>query len=284
MPLAVAAHSALHYLDHTIPVDVHIVDGGIHPQNRGRIESCLRAAHPRAHVHWRSPDFAEFSGVNVRHYSLASMSRLLMPSLFPESVERVLYLDSDIVVESDIASMWSIPLGQQAVWAVQDADDDEFEKNISRKFPELDAPPGARYFNSGVLLVNLPRWREQCVTERVIRFLKEHSERLSYPDQDALNAVLLGEWGRLPPRWNKQIIRIGQPESASMDDPGILHYSTFKPWKQDYTWKAKLPFHKAFLRSRWETGFRAWRATGWLLLTQVVNSLLAQFRRLTGAA
>jgi lipopolysaccharide biosynthesis glycosyltransferase len=279
MPLTVAAHSALYHLDRNVSPEVHIVDGGISKENRDRIKACLSAAHPQAVIAWRNPGFEQFSEVNVRHYSKASMSRLLMPSLFPATVERVLYLDSDIVVEDDVSVLWSIPLGQQAVWAVQDAGDDDFDKGLRKKFPDLDAAPGARYFNSGVLLVNLPHWRAQNITERVIQFLKAHSDRLSYPDQDALNAVICGDWGRLPPRWNKQIIRIGCPESAALDDSGILHYSTYKPWEAAYTWKARIPFHKAFLRSGWKPGPRSWLAVAVLLARQLVNSQLVRIRR-----
>ena len=77
--------------------------------------------------------------------------------------------------------------------------------------------------------MNLREWRRQSITDRTIELLQIHHEKLSFPDQDALNLVARGHWGRLPSRWNKQVIRLGQPESAPANEPGILHYSSFKP-------------------------------------------------------
>lgn len=254
MPMSVAAHSAASRVPHDYTVEINIIDDEISETNAERALRVLRNAHPHGIVSWRKLDLAQFSNVNARQYSKASLIRLLAPNLFGEGVDRVLYLDSDLVVEADISVLWDIDLGDKAVWAVQNGDNSDFSALIDRLQLGGTAAADGRYFNSGVLLINLGEWRRQQITERTIDFLLTHNEKLSFPDQDALNAIINGNWGRLPPRWNKQIIRLGQPESAPMSEPGILHYSSYKPWDPKYAWPGSAVFHSAYIRSGWEPG------------------------------
>jgi lipopolysaccharide biosynthesis glycosyltransferase len=252
MPMTVAAHSALVHIDPSHDVELYIVDDNISYGNRKTAELVLKRAHPRARLIWREADLEFASQINFGHYSAASLIRIMLPSIFNFDVTRVLYLDSDLIVNDDISSLWKIDLKDKAIWAVQNGSDDEFHNLITRKFPMIGDILGARYFNSGVLLVNLPEWRKQMITERTLDFLGKHSRDLSFPDQDALNAVVLNDWGRLPARWNKQVIRLGEPDLESISTPGILHFTSYKPWSPDYTWRGNMHFHLAYLRSGWE--------------------------------
>lgn len=261
MPLTVAAHSLMHHADPQARVELHVVTDGFSADNAARAERVLQAAHPGGRIVWHLRDETAFGGINLGRYSVAALFRLLLPELFPPEVDRVLYLDCDVVVERDVSELWDIDLGDRAIWAVQNGTDDDFVNYVHRKFPWIEAGPEARYFNSGVIMVNMAEWRRQQVSDRTLDFLQRHSDRLGFPDQDALNAVLAGHWGRLHPRWNKQILRMGQPEAARPDDPGILHYTTRKPWTPEYTQRAKWAWHRAFLRSGWEEGAAGWLRT-----------------------
>lgn len=254
MPLTVAAHSLLHHADRGVRIELHVVTDGFSPDNTARAERCLRAAHPQVEIVWHRKDPRAFEGIRVGRYSVAALFRLLLPELFPTDIDRVLYLDCDIVVERDISELWRLDLGDKAVWAVQNGTDDDLQNYVLSKFPEIQAGPEARYFNSGVILVNMAEWRRQRVSERTRDFLQQHSDRLIFPDQDALNAVLAGHWGSLHPHWNKQILRAHQPEQAAFDDPGILHYTSRKPWTPEYMQRAKWAWHRAYLRSGWDRG------------------------------
>lgn len=269
-PMTIAAHSALRHLRSDRTVEVHLIDGGISATNRQRVVHCLEAVHPKARAIWRHADLSAFDNINVRRYSAASMIRLLIPHLFDQDVDRVLYIDSDVIVDGDIAELWDMDLGDVPVWAVQNGAEFEFDR-LSETFEEISVPSGARYFNSGVLLMNLNVWRKKKISERVVDFMIRHNDRLSFPDQDALNAVVAGDWGRLPPRWNKQVIRLGRPEAAQFDEPGILHFTTHKPWRRIYPWKGKLRFQAAYLRSSWDPIPKALIIAAGQLLTQTAH-------------
>ncbi|MBU2958945.1 glycosyltransferase family 8 protein [Paracoccus sp. 1_MG-2023] len=287
MPLTVAAHSLLRHADRDATIELHVVSDGISEQNRLHAEKCWAAAHPKVRAIWRQVDPAQFDSINFRHYSIVTLFRLLLPQLFPEDVERVLYMDCDIVVQRDIAELWRLDLEDKAVWAVQNGTDDDLENYVLSKFPEIEAVPDGRYFNAGVLLVNMAEWRRQQISDRTRDFLQKHSDLLGFPDQDALNAVLAGRWGRLHPRWNKQILRMGQPEAARPDDPGILHYTTRKPWTPEYMQKAKWAWHRAYLRSGWDGGLSGYGRTARLLGGQLWrhnrNRVQGRVRRLLGS-
>lgn len=123
--------------------------------------------------------------------SLATYYRLFMGDLLPESVNKVLYLDGDIVVNGDLSSLWSTDLSDKAVAVVTDKS--RFAENRPK---ELHYPIEAGYFNAGVLLINLDYWRANEVGKQCISFLENHSEAIKYYDQDVLNAVL----------WDKKIM------------------------------------------------------------------------------
>jgi lipopolysaccharide biosynthesis glycosyltransferase len=258
MPMTIAAHSALAKIDADRPVEIHIIEDGVTPESRARSERSLRGAHPLVNVVWRKADLTDMTGVNYRHYSAASLIRILMPRLFDETVQKVLYIDSDVVVTGNVATLFDMDLSGKAIWAVQDGADEEFQNRLGKKFPWMNAPADARYFNSGVLMVNLAEWRKSNVTERVMEFLQLHDEQLSFPDQDALNAVALGNWGRLPPSWNLQPIFYNWKTASRLNEPGLIHYTCCKPWDADYTWSGKLQYHKAYLASGWDSGPSAW--------------------------
>ena len=167
------------------------------------------------------------------HISHASYLRIFIPEILPDSVEKVLYLDCDIVVRHDIAPLWRMDIGDKVLGAARNL--------FFVRHDDLDMPPDASYFNAGVLLMNLKRWREIDGTARLIRFIEAHHDHLWAHDQDALNAVFCGEIAELAPRWNFQTSMLwSEPDGLDLNydgfrrllaDPAIVHFtSPSKPW------------------------------------------------------
>jgi lipopolysaccharide biosynthesis glycosyltransferase len=188
------------------------------------------------------------------HISHASYLRIFIPEILTESEEKVLYLDCDLVVRHDIAALWNTDLGDRVLGAARNL--------FFNRHADLGMPPGADYFNAGVLLMNLKRWRELDGTARLIRFIEAHHDHLWAHDQDALNAVFCGDIHELAPTWNLQTSTLwSEPDGLSLSypqfrdllaDPGIVHYTTpSKPWhfsnlhpykKTYYQYLAKTPY------------------------------------------
>ncbi len=94
----------------------------------------------------------------------------------------------------------------------------------------LSMPKGSKYFNAGVLLINLKKWREEHIKNKVIEFIKTNSARIKFCSQDPLNAILHDKWLQLDPKWNF-MPHLTYPGLKNIK-PAIIHYAGLKkPWK-----------------------------------------------------
>jgi lipopolysaccharide biosynthesis glycosyltransferase len=136
-------------------------------------------------------------------------------------------------VLDEIEPLLRVDLDGSVVAAVLDRVDAGLKQNL----PGLEALPRVRdYFNAGVLLIDLKRWREEQVTERAMDYLRQNPKTL-FMDQDALNVACDGRWKRVETRWNFQ-----DHEKTNVLDletsrrPAIIHFVTDqKPWKPGST-------------------------------------------------
>lgn len=302
MPTAVCIRSAIDALSGDRRLGVYILDSGISARNRKRIEASLPT--DRVALEWLRTDDGVLGGLPASgHVSTAAYSRLLLPRLLPD-LDRILYLDSDIVVCGDLGVLWDFELAGTLALAVQDVaapyiDCEKALPNFERCEPFLPAhrpienwqdlglDPLAPYFNSGVMLMDLQGWRTESIGDSCLSVLKEHRSFVKFWDQYALNVVLSGRWGMLPERWNSTSHLMSIPHSsqsafsaASFEEsrlrPEIIHYTgPAKPWSASL--KGHLPRAEYFHRARRKT---CWRGLLWLsvYLRARADHLLKKFR------
>ncbi len=167
------------------------------------------------------------------HFTPAIYVRLFATEFYPAEVERVLWLDADLVVNADIGELWNTPFDGKALAAAPDV------------FIDIDLNPAPElwhsYFNSGVLLINMTVWRTEDAAMRFVEYINAHMDTLLFPDQDTLNEVFRGRVHPLAIKWNyssafAQIdpahLRMSRSEFNRLRRrPGIVHYtSSHKPW------------------------------------------------------
>lgn len=125
--------------------------------------------------------------------------RIAIPNYLKHTViKRAIYLDCDIIAKEDIENIWNIDLGDNLLAAVEDAG---FHARLDAM--EIDAESNT-YFNSGMMIIDVEKWRAEKISEQVLKFATENSDELRFHDQDALNAILHDRWLVLHPRWNAQ--------------------------------------------------------------------------------
>jgi lipopolysaccharide biosynthesis glycosyltransferase len=180
-------------------------------------------------VRWIPVDLTSFCGYSTCPYiSQATFARLLIPEVLPASVSRIIYLDADLLVLKDLRTLWNIDLDGYPVGAVLDG----LDGRLKAGDPSLADMPSVRdYFNAGVLLIDVRRWRQERISERAIAYLTRNP-RSPLSDQDALNVACDGAWKQLESKWNFQnhyTVRIA--EMSHNDRPAIVHFVTrLKPW------------------------------------------------------
>lgn len=110
---------------------------------------------------------------------------MFAPELLPKDIDRVLYLDCDIIVDGDVSKMYFSEI--KDISAIVTTDFMSIQAGNPKRLG-YDERHG--YFNSGMMLINISYWREHDILQRSINYIKENSEILFLYDQDVLNYVL----------------------------------------------------------------------------------------------
>lgn len=280
MPLAVTLYSVLaHLSDPQQGALLFVIDAGISKKRKRRVERVVEQHAPGgATLQWLHPARDALKGLaGNEHLPRSAYYRLLIPDLLPGDIEKAIYLDSDVLVLEDLRRLWNIDVGTRSHLAVHDLGQPYVSSSWEAvpDYREQGLPADAKYFNSGVMLINLRYWRAERVAERVAEYVRGHDPKdLRFLDQAGLNAVLAGEWGELDPRWNQMhgIYEYDSWEESPLDRQGydgmlnrphLIHYTyTPKPWQPG----CRHPRRRLYLRylraSGWFTpvGWTFWKA------------------------
>lgn len=151
--------------------------------------------------------------------------RILIPNLLPKTVNKVLYLDCDTIVENDLNGLFMMDLSKHALAAVEDEITLKSDfKNLKKR---LRIPKNNSYFNSGVMLLNLEFMRNNNLTKKILDFLHKNNERIVLHDQDGLNAILYNHWIKIPETYN--YINNFELIFSKNINPKIVHFAGLKP-------------------------------------------------------
>lgn len=204
----------------------------------------------------------EVSWYHNSYYPKQVFYRLFAASLLPKEIDKILYLDGDIVVRKPLQQLWDTDLTDISVGAVPDA-----LSGIVGIYNRVQYPMSLGYFNSGVLLINLKYWRENNVERDFSLFMKEHADIITLPDQDTLNYTLRLSKMRLPIKYNLQpsflyknrymkfcIYEYKEELDEARTNPVVMHYAGAgnRPWEQDCIH----PFKEEFFRYQQQTKWR----------------------------
>lgn len=193
-----------------------------------------------------------------KRYPQEMYYRLLAPLLLPESVEKILYLDPDILVINAVRPLWETALDGCAFAAASHSIVLDMVDDVNRMRLGTDHA----YFNTGVILMDLKLARELVSADDIFEYVREHPSELLLPDQDVFNS-LYGAFTKQVDDvvWNYDARRFSAYKLASggkcsmdwvMENTAILHFcGTQKPWKPSHTSRfSALYKHYMFLAKR----------------------------------
>lgn len=239
----------------------HLLHRTLTPQHRADLEKITTEF--GATLVWYELDnsdlFADIAARMPRNKRLTNIvyARLIIDRLLPPDTERVLYLDCDMLVRERIEDLYDIDMEGFPIAAVRDAFGSFIAggRDLRKKRDIFDlADP---YFNAGMILIDIARWREAAIIDKLEHALREGVMARIYYDQDFLNLVFKRNWLRLPPRWNM----IDARRSHEAFNPAILHYTgKQRPWhlvsgtafQRTYRHVMTNDLFYQFMRHRWK--------------------------------
>ena len=154
-------------------------------------------------------------------------ARLMIDRLLGPGVERVLYLDCDMLVRDGIEKLFDTDMGGRPIAAVRDTSGAFITGGRDLRANRDIFDPADAYFNAGMVLIDVAQWRDADIIGRLEQALTDGVMARIYYDQDFLNLVFANNWQQLPWRWNT----IDARHAHEGLDPAILHYTgEAKPW------------------------------------------------------
>lgn len=166
--------------------------------------------------------------IRSEYFTLTIYFRLFIASMFPE-YDKAIYIDSDIILEEDIAELFSIDIGDNFIGACRDASIDGIEP-FQSYVEQVVGVDRNDYVNSGVLLMNLKKLRDADFDKHFLFLLNTYHFDSVAPDQDYLNAICKGSIYYLSPKWNA----MPNEQKPKIEGAKLIHYNLFsKPWCYD---------------------------------------------------
>ena len=187
--------------------------------------------------------------IHKDYISTTTYCRLFAPFIIEDKIDRILYLDCDIICAGSIMDFYNSSFGRNIIVACENlVIEERAEFNMWRN-TELELPEDNHYINAGVLLININKYRKFTSVQEINNFIKNNYDKLFLQDQDVINKMFYG------------YIKLGsiknnyQVNSIDLDVEGIdcnlVHYSEEqKPWNENYADLNKAMYYYSFLKEK----------------------------------
>lgn len=243
--LGVAIYSLLENNKDVDKVDIYVVDNEIGELNKMRLSLVVEVFNNARIIYIDFKQWKEQLCLNMSwQISISAYARLFLASMLPLDVSRVIYLDCDMLVCDSLSLLWNYDMRNNVVAAVQDT--------VSYAKHAVGMSNEDPYFNSGLLLVDVDKWRQQDCEKRCVEFINQRNGQVVHHDQGVLNGVFRNQWTRLPLKYNLMTNHFMISQKAvkkyfkdfapfytetevkqAKSHPAILHFTpsfTTRPW------------------------------------------------------
>lgn len=249
----------------TEEINVFLIDDYISNENHQRLDSI-------AHRYGREISYIPFANYkknlqlnNKWELPISAYARLFVAEMVPADVDRLLYLDCDTVICDSLQELWNTDLHGNTIGAVEDVASCVFreETGIAEPF---------RYFCSGIILIDLKKWRETDAQQRLLDYLDSKNGVVRHHDQTILNGVFWNDCYMLHPRYDaltptfvmsyqnlRAYFRLWdlyyskREIKESIRKPAIIHFTSSnvgRPWENNKHPKAKV-YQEYWRKSEW---------------------------------
>jgi lipopolysaccharide biosynthesis glycosyltransferase len=273
-----AVTSALSQLDAARKADLKVLDGGISSTSRDTLSRFIDRVGEQVRLEFVTVDDSMFRDAALGPAkSHMTYCRTLLPHLL--DVPRLIYLDCDVLVFRDLSELFDLEFSAGKILAaVPDSETLTLGDDSRTVADAMNLPAVRRYFNAGVMLLNLDELTKQNFTERSLEFFKDWRGHYQFHDQSAINFLLHGQIHELPEYWNRASWRFDAQQNNDLDC--VLHYTTSAPWLGGKRGPAQVLFERFAMDAslpvnRQTAGYKKSRRQ------QFFRSALAPFRALS---
>lgn len=265
--MGVSIYSLLRHNAEFENIRLYVIDNDISPENRDKLREMVSRFSNAEIMFLPFLEWKEKLRLNMSWgISISSYARLFVGEMLPETVDRVLYADCDMIVCEPLRELWNTPLDGKVLAAVQDGISADTKSAVGLQ-------AGMRYFNAGLLLIDLAEWRARKMGERCMSFIEGHGGNVVHHDQGVLNGVLMGDYVNLPIKDNlmtihymlsrEKLLKYFHEEAgfypqeeieAAKKAPVILHYTpsfTSRPWCRDCRHPLKALYWENLAQTPW---------------------------------
>ncbi len=250
-------------------ITVFILDNGISDDNKEKLND-VAGQYGRELVFIPVTEYLGKLKLNMgaRKISVVSYARLFLSSIVPDTCDRLIYLDCDVIVNDSLLPMWQTELDNALIAGVQDTVDKFFLDKIR-------LPHKSRYINAGVLLLNLELWRKEKLEQTFMTYIDEMDGNVPHHDQGVINHTSGERRGVLPLRYNvtanlfsfteKMVRRMylmdgeyytqGEIDEA-VRNPAVLHFTMGllgRPWEEGCRHPKQILYHENKELSPWRS-------------------------------
>lgn len=234
----------------------YIVDDGVSVDNKTKIKNTILGFN--AEISWLEKvdlDAMFKKSVDTGAWPINVLQRLYVLEQLPDTVDRIIYLDCDILVRKSLDVLYNTELGSNEYLAgVQECISEQNRRNIGMN---IESP----YINAGMLLIDVKKWLKYNATEKFTEYICKNIECLQYNDQDAINAVFENHIKIIHPIYNATVHMFNYSRgelfiyhnskmyykeeeiNEAINDPTIVHFnrdtSSIRPWYKNGNHKFK---------------------------------------------
>lgn len=204
------------------------------------------------------------------NWTIHTWYRILLPEILPNDIDRVLYLDADTLVLTNLSHLFKINMKDKSIAASID-----YQNLFDYAFERCGYEKSKGYVCAGVMMINLDYWRRNNISSKIITWAQQNEDKIKCPDQDSINFVCKDCKIVLPMKYgimdcfltNPIFKENGYREQIQdcLNNPVIVHYNGFPPWYKEYK--------KHFYYDKWDNFNKLlnkpvkpkYQANGWLL-------------------
>lgn len=228
--MAITLDSLINNCDKTREYQVYVLNNGLNEENKEKIKNQFTSKNFKIEYCDVSSELKEISDrLHTRdYYSKSTYYRLFTPTMFP-NLNKALYLDCDIVIRGDISKLYDTPLETNLVGAVHDSFVDTHKALQMYVENRVGVKPYTKYFNAGVLLMNLEEMRKFDFKDKFLNLLSLIKFDVAQ-DQDYLNAICCDRVTLINEEWNFMPLE----NKKKSDKVNLIHFNLdYKPWHRE---------------------------------------------------